>query len=698
MTKKFAPPAKFKHLEEIFVSLSEMLKPAESLSVSEAAGKYVYLNTPGAYVGPWKNSTVPYMIEPMDTFTSAEFSGEIFVGPAQSSKTQSLILNMLAYSVRVEPMDMMLVCPTMLDGRDFSMRRVDRLHFYSPEIGNMLVPGSNGDNTFDKHYTNGMLFTIAWPTRSQLAGKPIGRIVLTDRDRMDDDVEGDGEPFDLASKRTTTFGRYAMTLAESSPSRPITNLKWIAKTPHEAPPCEGVLGLYNRGDRRRWYWPCPHCNEYFEGNFEHLKWVSVKENADLTNFERADTTYMVCPTCGSHILPDEREEMQAWGRWVRDGQSIDSAGRIRGPAPRSSIASFWLKGVAATFVTWKKLVNTYLDANDAYERTGTEDALKKFYNNDLAEPYVPKTAGDMRLPEVLKSRALRMKMERAVPTDARFLIAWIDVQKNMFRVDVFAVMPGSPFDLFVVDRYDVRKSKRTDHDDERKWVQPHSYLEDWDELIEHVMDREYPLEDGSGRMMGMKFVGCDSGGREGVTMKAYDFYRSLVERNLHRRFILTKGEPNASSPRTRIGYPDSQRKDNKSAARGDIPVLFMNSNLLKDDLNGRLDCMEPGKGMINYPDWLPDEFYNELCAEVRTAKGWENPSNSRNESFDAMYSCLALCHSELLRVPHIDWKNPPSWAAEWDKNDLIRKPEEAPRFRQQVHSAYNFADLGKALA
>nr|WP_285222385.1 phage terminase large subunit family protein [Escherichia coli] len=21
--------------------------------------------------------------------------------------------------------------------------------------------------------------------------------------------------------------------------------------------------MYNRGDRRRWYWPCPHCGEYF---------------------------------------------------------------------------------------------------------------------------------------------------------------------------------------------------------------------------------------------------------------------------------------------------------------------------------------------------------------------------------------------------------------------------------------------------
>src|SRR3546814_10085019 len=52
-----------------------------------------------------------------------------------------------------------------------------------------------------------------------LAGKPIPRIALTDRDRMEDDIDGEGDPFDLATKRTTSYGSFAMTLCESSPSR-----------------------------------------------------------------------------------------------------------------------------------------------------------------------------------------------------------------------------------------------------------------------------------------------------------------------------------------------------------------------------------------------------------------------------------------------------------------------------------------------
>lgn len=694
MNKKKQVRKNFKSINHIFRELADMMRPPERLSVSQAAAKYRYVNQPGAYVGPWVNTTTPYMVEPMDVFASREYTGMIFVGPAQSGKTDALVINTTVYSVKVDPMDMMIVCPTMLAARDFSIRRIDRLHRHSEEVGKMLLHTSDADNKYDKQYSTGMLLTLSWPTPTELAGKPIGRIVLTDRDRMDDDVAGDGEPFDLAAKRTTTFGSYAMTVAESSPSRPVENLKWFPSSPHEAPPAGGILALYNRGDRRRWYWPCPSCNTYFEGRFEMLV---LEENASGTNLEKASTVRMVCPHCSYKIHPDERGGMQEWGMWVKDGQGVDKKGRIFGPNPRTLIASFWLRGVAAAFVSWRNLYAMYLDASDDYERTGSEEALKKFYNNDLGEPYYPKSSDGTRLPEVIKARAEKLG-EKVVPEGVRFLVALCDVQKNRWVVQVFGILPGMPFDTVVVDRFEVFKSKRLDHDGERLWVKPHTYLEDWDLLTDEVIKKEYPLADGSGRMMGIKFTGCDSGGREGVTTMAYNYYRKLRNENDHRRFILTKGDPLPNKPRAYITYPDSSRKDKLSAARGDVPVLMLNSNLLKDDLNGRLDSLVPGKGMYRTPDWLSDTFYSELCSEIRTMKGWENPSNSRNEAWDLSYMCIGLCVSELIRAEHINWNEPPRWAAEWDKNDMIRAPEAKPKFGNAIESEYDFAKLGQALA
>jgi len=672
MATKLTTTKRYNWLGEIFIDLSQALRPVERLSVADAAEKYRYVNQPGSYVGQWKNATVPYMVEPMNTVSSRWFDGMIFVGPAQSGKTDSLLINAgVLYSAVVDPIDTMIVCPSQTAARDFSIRRIDRLHRHSTSVGTLLAARADADNKFDKQYRNGMLLTLSWPTPTELAGKPIGRVFLTDRDRMDDDVAGDGEPFDLASKRTTTYGSYAMTVAESSPSRPVLDPKWMRSSPHEAPPCTGILGLYNRGDMRRLYWPCPHCGEHFEGTFDDLRW---DREPGMSNFESADTVRMVCPHCACIIHPDERDEMLYWSVWLKDGQTIDADGRIRGEGKRTKIASFWLQGVAAAFVTWRKLVNTYLDAMDSYERTGSEDELVKFYNNDLAQPYIPKDQDNLRVPETIKARAWDTEVG-VVPKGVRFLIATIDVQTNRFVVQVFGIMPGSPFDTILIDRFDIKYSNRVNEAGERYWVKPHSYAEDWHLIKEQVIDKTYPIDDGTGRMMPIRQTSCDSGGKRGVTSMAYNFYRWLVNKNAHRYFILVKGDHSPKQPRTRISYPDAQQRDNKAAARGDVPVLLLNSNMLKDNLNGRLDCMQPGQGMYITGKWTPDAVYQELCCEVRTDKGWENKAGDPNEAWDLSYYCIGVAISPLISVERLDWDNPPPWAADWDENSMLLPPE-----------------------
>lgn len=686
---------KYNNIEAIVVDLAGHLRPPERLSVSGAAAKYRYVNQPGAYQGPWLNSTTPYMVEPMDILASRVYSKMAFVGPAQCGKTDGLIVNGIAYSVKVDPLDTMVYCPTSGAARDFSMRRVDRLHRHSPEIGKMLMNTRDADNKFDKHYTTGMILTLSFPSKTEMAGRPVGRIIMTDFDRMPMDVDGDGNPFDLASKRTTTFNSFAMCCAESSPSMPITDPHWIAKGAHEAPPCEGIMALYNRGDRRRWQWPCPHCWTWFEGRFQHLQW---DDKEGMSNLDKGETVRMVCPHCGAEIHPDDRQDMQQWGMWVPEGCHVNDRGQLRGKRPRTNFASFWLRGVAAAFASWTSLVVTYLDALDEYERTYSEEALKKFWNNDMGEPYVPKSTESLRVPEALKARAEKLP-EGMVPEGVRLLVAIVDVQANRFCVTVYGIMPGEPFDVVPVDRYEIRKTPhRLDADGEKCLLNPPAYLEDWDLIEEMVMNREYELGDGSGRTMQVKLTACDSGGKAGTTNNAYDFWRKQRDKGHAGKFILVKGEPKPSAPRTRLGFPDTQRKDNKSAARGDVPVLFLNSNMLKDGVNGRLDVMEPGKGMIHMPSWMPDDFFAELCAEVRTEKGWENPNRLRNEAFDLLYYLIGVCISpKILALETIDWDNPLGWAKPWDENDLVREKGSPLRFEMKPQDD-SFERFAEALA
>ncbi len=689
---------KYKSVADIFISAAgDAFRKPGRMSVTDCAKKYVIIKRPGARTGSWDETQSPYMVEPQNLLSSRELSAIIFCGPSQSGKTEGLIVNWIAYSVVQEPMDLMVFSPTQVAARDFAVRRVDRLNANSPAIRDRLIRSRSYDNKGSKQYKSGMILNLSWPTTSEMAGRPIPHVALTDYDRMDDTIGDEGSPFDLAFMRTTTFKSFAMTVAESSPSRPIEDMRWVPNTPHEGPPCTGIMSLYNRGDRRRLYWPCPSCTDYFEGTWKHLKYEEMENVLDA-----ADTVRMICPHCDEEITPDYRSWMLENSVWLKDGQTIDSkTGKIVGKGPRSKIASFWLRGVAAGFTTWGTLVMKYLNAAREYERTGNEGALQQFYNNDLGEPYVAKVQELERLPEVLMERAEAFS-ELHVHDGIRFLVACIDVQRRGFVVQIHGIGPGVPYDISIVDRWTINKSERFDHEGDREFVRPGTYQEDWELIVRDVMTKTYPLDDGSGRRMQIRLTICDSGGEDGVTTNAYEFYRNLRRRGMSSRFHLVKGNPLMTAPRTYIDFPDAKQKSKFSAARGDVPVLFLNSNLLKDVLNNRLDSLTPGKGMIRFPNWLTTSFYKELCVEHRDERGkWEGTRGIRNESWDLLYYCIGVCASSLIRAEQINWISPPVAAEIWSKNPLViggQEVEEAvAAFTKPSPRNISFAELGAEL-
>lgn len=684
-------PTQFPTLEDLLASMADGIQPPENITVSEWAAKNRKLNNPGAYVGPWLNEKVPYMVDPMNVLTSTRFTSMVFVSSAQSAKTD-IMLNWLGHTVECDPSDMMIIQTTNALARDFSKRRIDRFHRYTKTTGEKLITRRDADNTFDKFYKNGMMLTLSWPSINELSGRPIRNLWLTDYDRMPEDLDHEGSPFFLAKKRATTFGKFGMTVAESSPGREIENPKWMPSSPHEAPPCSGILGLYNLGDRRRHYWMCLDCYFRFEPDFPLLKWPDSK---DL--MECAEAAWMECPCCGHKMYPENKYDLNLEGRWLIEGQTWDEKGNPVGKGRRSDTASFWLKGVAAAFAEWKTLVFNYLNAEEEYERTGDEQALKTTVNTDQGNPYKPRGSANERLPEELKARAEELP-EKEVPPGVRFIVATIDTQKRYWVVQVHGVCPGG--DLVVIDRFNIRKSKRLDEDGDPWPVEPGVYSEDWDLITEQVLLKSYPLSDGSGRRMPVKAAGCDSGGSAGVTAKAYEFWRKLRDTssdNLHKRFLLIKGSSHKAAPRWKVDYPDAQRKDRHAGARGDVPVLFINPNTVKDMLDNMLDCKQAGAGMVRFANWLPDNFYTELTVETKTVKGWENPKSLRNESWDLLTYCIAICLCPLVRIEVIDWDEPPGWADEWDDNDLIFSDGAETNFAIKKKSDYDLARLGSLL-
>ncbi len=711
-------PFPFRSLEEIVVAAAEAVRPPERLSVPQAAEKYRRLNNKGAYVGPWKNSMTPYLIEPMTILTSMRYTGMIFVGPAQCGKTE-IYLNWHTYTVVCDPTDLMLIDASQGRAADFSKRRIDRLHRDTLEVKERLIKGRNYDNTFDKRYRSGSMVTLSWPTVNELSGKPIPRLFLTDYDRMDQNVEGEGSPFILAQARATSFRRYGMTVAESSPSFPVKDPRWSPSTPHEAPPTDGILSLYNEGDRRRFYWICNNCDHAFEPDFPLLKWEDMGGNLS----KAAKTVYLECPHCQARYHENGGEHpgkhtMNQTGVWLRDGEKLTPDGEIVGDPIESDArtASFWLKGVCAAFSEWDGLILKYLNANRTYERTGSEEGLQTVMNTGFSLPYLPKAMASDRVPEHLKERAYDFGF-KVVPSQVRFLVASIDTQKNRFVVQVHGIGQGG--DIWIIDRFDVRYSKREDEEREGQvhFVRPFTFREDWRVLLEEVLLKTYPLGDNSGREMRIKAVVNDMGGMNQATANAYDFWRWLKNGpdesdadydvwkdswvpGLHARYQLYQGVTLPTAPRTKIAYPDSGRKDRAAGARGEIPVMQVNVTPIKNQIDAMLDRDKTLTGRVNFAHWLEINFYKELCVEVKNHKGvWENPKSFRNESWDLLVMCMAmLIERRHVGIERIDWSDPPAWAAEWDVNDLVFDPRvEKEPFAKSEGTEYDLEQLAQTL-
>ncbi len=707
--------------QDILRRASQTLLPPERLNVAEAAEKYRIIRNPPIHDGPWSHDDTPYLKQPMEMMTSPSHDGLIFVGPAQCGKTE-LYLNLHLYAVMFDPMNMKLVQTAQKTARTFSLLKIAALHRDVEGVRSRLMDNRNSDNIHSKIYETGTMIECTWPTINELSGWS-GRVVFfTDLDRMSQDLEGNGNPFFLGQQRTKTFEEFGITIAESSPSFRVTDLRWSSKRKHEAPPTEGILGLYNLGDRRIWYWRCVNCSIVFEPHWRLLKWDDMP-----TPKASARTVRLHCPRCNHRYYQDgvsrghpeevlvSRRDMNINGRWLAAGQSMNIDGEIVGEAEESDLATYWLNGVAASWENWSKLVIKYLGGLRQWETRGEENYLQTFFNTNLGMPYVSKSIEDGRTPDQMRENAVPVDANE-VPHDVRFLVAAVDVQDTKFVVQVHGVSKYN--DVVVFDRFDIDTSRRLRTEGEGKGtpkpLSPMVERDDWKLLLPQVIAKTYPLADGSGRRMGITATICDSGGGSQTTANSYEFYRwlymgpSISEREqeewndwqpgLTNQFVLYKGLSTKGAPLIKLDWPTSDKSKKYAKARGDVPVLGVNTNRMKDQTDFILKRKIKGTGAVYYANWLGLDFYNELCAEQRNIKGeWVN-TGGRNEAWDClcMFRAVAL-HSRYVGMETINWDDPPDFAKPWDENQYIIDEKGKKGVDDLADALYRLQQRGKSI-
>lgn len=668
----------FASAKDIRRDIANLLKPPRRMKVSEAVAEYMRVPVGGGNSVKWDKDTAPYIIEPMDCLNSREYDAVVFVGPARTGKTVGLIDGWITYAIICDPSDFLLVQLTQEKASEHSRKRLDRTFRCSPEIAKRLSPRKNDNNVHDKYFRAGNLLKIGWPSINVLSSSDYKYVALTDYDRWPDDVDGEGDGFSLASKRTTTFMSAGMTLVESSPGKDIVDLKHHPKTTHEAPPTTGILSLYNRGDRRRFYWQCPSCSEWFEPSMANM--VGYRDDTDYV--KASENARLQCPHCQSLVDPDKKRALNISGKWLKEGQTIDKDGVIHGEGRNSRIASFWLEGPAAAYQTWAQLTYKLLNAEHEFEMTGSEETLKAVTNTDWGLPYLPRSALEQRRSDELMERREETE-KRTVPYGCRFLLAAVDVQGGRNRRFVVQIVGyGENSERWLIDRYNIKSSMRSNSDGESLQIDPSAYPEDWDLLISDVLNKQYRVDGLDGGFMPILAMAVDSGGEDGVTDNAYKFWRRCKRDGLSKRVYLVKGDSTKRQKLITRTYPDNtSRSDRHAQARGDVPLYLLQTDQLKDRISNALSRETVGANYIHFPSWLGEWFFDELTYEERGQDGkWRKPGKGNNEAFDLF--CYAHAIAILRGYERIKWGDEdivPHWARLPGSNpNVIRKETTAP--------------------
>jgi phage terminase large subunit GpA-like protein len=664
----------------LVIAALDLLEPPERLTVPQYAAAHRILdNAGGGHVGPWLNEIAPYTVQPSEMLDSLDHLTVAVVGPGQVGKTV-IPENWLLRSIDTDPADFLWYMHTDDGIESYVKGRINPMIDLHERIRSKLGRKAVDDSLHYKRF-QGMSTEFLAAGLSTLVNKSAPRIVVDEWDNLQ--LLNPKPMFDV---RRQTFGAQSMLIALSHPDMAKgldPDRDWQS----------GIMALFGDSDRRLWHWPCPQCNTWSSPCPTARRQMTINyiKHPEAPLDEVADSAHLLCPH-GCVIEDKWRRDMNSWafksdfGGWVGEGQTITEAGKVTGDHLPRDIAGFWIVGAMSPFVLGgiHGLVRERVKAERSFEISGDDDDLRLVVVKQWGEPYRRLSTSDGVDADTLAERAEPDLALGEVPEGCRFITLFVDVQKWGF--DYLYRGFGPHGESWVL--HTGRLSQRPGADIP---ITPATSPDDWDLLID-LFNRQFPLADGSGRVMKVRGMGIDSRGEPGVTQQAYTAWKRWKKRQIVKFFgqdsgrdifniILTGGAAGIRAPKLQVVYPDTARKAG-AAARGQVPVASFNPNKYKDDLAGQLKISEPGPWYIHFPYALrsakrPHLFFEQVTAEHEVKPGiWEKKTPAiRNEGLDQLVGTHVVAH--LHGLTRMDWEKPRIWAAPWESNSYVLSASDA---------------------
>jgi phage terminase large subunit GpA-like protein len=595
------------------------LAPPPRVSVARWADDYRHI-AKGPERGPWRNSRTPYLVEPMECASSFSLYEQIVMMFATQLGKTEILYNAIGQRVHTEPQDMMMVQPTLQDAQDHSSKRFLPTVLATPILRERVATRKSRDEStsWRSRSIRGdfAVYFAGANSASSLASKPLGFAAADEVDKWPADVDNEGPPLGLLEERMSNFARRKLIIA-STPT-----IKGASE----------IESRYLASDQRKYFVPCPHCNELqvlvWGEDLEYgIKWLKT-----AGGIARPETAVYVCKRCAKSIEEYNKTQMLADGRWIAQAPG----------AGRGKVAGFWLNKLYSPlgWRSWEELVDEWVKAVDKY-RVGDSAPLKKFRNSSLAETYEEKGRG-------ADDKALANRAENyplgIVPRGGLLLTMGVDTQPDRLEARVWAFGRGE--ESWLVARHIIYGDPNLEEGTPGSPWTALTHVRA--ELLQHEGGAHMPIE--------ATFV--DSGGHN--THAVYMYCRAHSHSHVH----AIKGSSIAGRPV--LGKPSLVDVNWRGRSlKGGVKLWSIGTDTAKDLLYGRMRLERVGPGYVHVPSELKvtDEFEQMTAAKLmpvtingRRQMRWVTPAGKREEGGDCMvYAYAAACYLGMQNYREPSW-------------------------------------------
>lgn len=612
----------FASAEAVVARAMAAWRPPEKLSLSAWSERNYRLSSESA-AEPGRFKPFPFQVGILDAMSDPATEEVTLMKSARTGYTSMLCAG-IGYYIEHDPCSQLVVQPTVDDGKEFSKETIAPMLRDVPVLAQIRVHdleekgAKDSSNTLTHKAFPGGILSITGANSGTGFRRKTRRVVWFDEvDAYPPSAGNEGDPIKLGKKRNETFW----------------NRKTIAGSTPLIAGASRIEEMYESGDKRRYYVPCPHC--------EHMDFLTFREqigeNArghwmafDSSSPEAAfATAHFICRGCGCEIGHEHKRWMVERGEW-------------RAERPFHGHASFhiWSAYSYSPGATWGHIAKEFVESNQV--GADRQEKLQTFVNTTLGETWTEK--GEAPDWQRLVDRREGYQGDGGgprlvtVPAGALFLTAGMDVQADRLVYEVVAWM-----------------------DDFQSWSLEADVImgdtakaETWAKADE-LLARSWPGA-ADGAQHHIRLLAVDSGFN---TQTVYNWARHKP------RVLACKG---SSTAVTMLGQPKNVdvKLEGRRIARG-AKMWIVGVDLVKAELYGWLRLEKPAAagapfppGYCHFPTTYGEEYFKQLTAEQRvkirkktgfTHLEWQLIAGRENHFLDCrVYARAAAYRCKLDRI------------------------------------------------